>query len=365
MNSPGNGSGVNRELRAATERQSEEQSPRKRQTEPGGTSERNKRGRAAKDEDVKRARTEGLYPWRDERGLLPLLLALDYGEEAKAEILLETATDLNSSDCCGRTPLHFTAKKGHLRIIQKLLARGADVRLKDENGRTPLHYAVLYEQEAAAELLLECVDNLDDQDKDSEDVLVSAINVGSVPMAKKLLFKGVGPHKTEGCRGEALVFYALRLGNNDFVKAIVATLAWRGIELYWEDLKRMCKDTERCIRLFSECEAEIRRMKGTWVEGSRLFFYDIARLGKCRLARRLSDEAIRRLLLSDRVEREFPNYGDLLALKLGEVKERRDLVGNCVQCFSLLAPPLPLTCTDIIVHCLADYDLRSFIHAFQ
>lgn len=45
-----------------------------------------------------------------------------------------------ASELCTRTPLHYSAKNGHLQCVRLLLMYGANPNAKDGDGYTPVHY---------------------------------------------------------------------------------------------------------------------------------------------------------------------------------------------------------------------------------
>lgn len=45
-----------------------------------------------------------------------------------------------ASELCTRTPLHHSAKTGHLQCVRLLLTYGADPNARDGDGYTPVHY---------------------------------------------------------------------------------------------------------------------------------------------------------------------------------------------------------------------------------
>jgi len=66
------------------------------------------------------------------------LVALKGRDELLATL---TGTPLNATDAAGRTPLHYAAREGHVRIIDWLLEHGASIRIADKLGDAPLHAA--------------------------------------------------------------------------------------------------------------------------------------------------------------------------------------------------------------------------------
>ncbi|XP_054722537.1 26S proteasome non-ATPase regulatory subunit 10-like [Uloborus diversus] len=298
---------------------------------------------------------------RDLYGETPLHLALSCGKEAAAELLLDAdcITDIVDNDWC--TPLHVAAQRGFVNVVRILLAGGADASAKDGTERTPFHHAVYQGKEAAAEVLLGATPECDGPDIDGCTPLHYAAEGGLSRVARALVSRGARL-EPEDAQGRCPLYYALWCGQEGVARVLLATYAWSDIAIRWKEMG-LSKDDEECgLRLLSECEAEMRK---ALVEGSRLSLRDLARRHPSRLARRLSDEAIRWLSDRDLLARDFPLFGDLLLVRLGEVRERRALEDRFLRCFPLLCRPLPPTCTDVLLACLADDDLRRFARAAE
>lgn len=73
---------------------------------------------------------------------LPLLLAVEQGYMAIAQLLLEAKANVNSRDHHGRTSLHYAALAKKHTLIKLLLDVGADVHALDNKQRTALHLAL-------------------------------------------------------------------------------------------------------------------------------------------------------------------------------------------------------------------------------
>ncbi|XP_054722515.1 26S proteasome non-ATPase regulatory subunit 10-like [Uloborus diversus] len=298
---------------------------------------------------------------RDMDGRTPLHMALASGKEAAAEVLADADCITDVVDSYRWTPLHVAALSGFVNVVRILLAGGADASAKDREGWTPLHLAVISRREAAAEVILEAAPECDGPDSIGCTPLHFAARKGLPRIVQSLLSRGARLKLKDG-GGHCPLYDALRCKQDGVARVLLATYAWRDSEIHWEEMELPKEDEERGVRLLSECEAEMRDAR---VEGSRLSLRDLARRPPSRLARRLSDEAIRRLSDRDLLARDFPLFGDLLLVRLGEVRERRALEDRFLRCFPLLCRPLPPTCTDVLLACLADDDLRHFARAAE
>jgi hypothetical protein len=71
----------------------------------------------------------------------PLVAALVGKRFQTAELLRLSGADPNVRGFLGNTPLHFTASKGEVKMVQILLNWEADINIRNDDGITPLHYA--------------------------------------------------------------------------------------------------------------------------------------------------------------------------------------------------------------------------------
>ncbi|KAL9697656.1 hypothetical protein quinque_001097 [Culex quinquefasciatus] len=72
-----------------------------------------------------------------------------------AGVLLENGAQIDAATKKGFTPLHLTAKYGHIKVADLLLTKNAPVDAQGKNGVTPLHVASHYDHQNVALLLLE------------------------------------------------------------------------------------------------------------------------------------------------------------------------------------------------------------------
>ncbi|KAK3245169.1 hypothetical protein CYMTET_45246 [Cymbomonas tetramitiformis] len=74
----------------------------------------------------------------DAEGCTPLMVAISRGHDGVADALLEAGADVNAGT--GQRPIHATAVRGSLAMLQKLMANGADLSAADSEGHTALQY---------------------------------------------------------------------------------------------------------------------------------------------------------------------------------------------------------------------------------
>tara|TARA_Y100000389_G_C17466864_1_gene526441 strand:+ start:3429 stop:3752 length:324 start_codon:yes stop_codon:yes gene_type:complete len=90
----------------------------------------------------------------DTHGFTDLHYASFFGNKRKIKKILKKGSNINETDLCQRTALHFAAGRNNLSIIKYLLKHKADPSLIDWNGRTPYSIALQYGHQKAAVLLL-------------------------------------------------------------------------------------------------------------------------------------------------------------------------------------------------------------------
>ncbi|KAJ5716936.1 hypothetical protein N7488_002582 [Penicillium malachiteum] len=101
----------------------------------------------------------------DNMGWRALHQASSSGHEGVVKYLLEAnMSDLDSLDRCGRTPLFYAARRGHVSLLQFLHSCGSPLNTKDCYGATSLFAAVRNGQKESAQLLLDRNDEFIFQD---------------------------------------------------------------------------------------------------------------------------------------------------------------------------------------------------------
>jgi ankyrin repeat protein/Ran GTPase-activating protein (RanGAP) involved in mRNA processing and transport len=95
---------------------------------------------------------QSTYPGGD----TPLHLAIQYGQQAIALMLLKYGVDVNKTNDAGYSPLHVAASLNDLPMVELLLLKKADKeKMQTKTGHTPLDKALSKGHEALAQWLLE------------------------------------------------------------------------------------------------------------------------------------------------------------------------------------------------------------------
>ena len=147
---------------------------------------------------------------RDDRGYLPLHVAVQNGQQHMAKLLLKKGADeyaqtaaafktplhiaagtnnmffvhlldtnktklaIKARDVYGYTPLHVAVRAGDRQAVATLFEKGADIEAKDKYGRTALHHAVQKGAHEIVDFLLNREANVYTRDKKQNSVLHSA-----------------------------------------------------------------------------------------------------------------------------------------------------------------------------------------------
>ncbi|XP_066991878.1 integrin-linked protein kinase isoform X1 [Anabrus simplex] len=90
----------------------------------------------------------------DDHGFSPLHWSAKEGHIKIVDLLILRGARINATNRGDDTPLHLAAAHGHRDIVHMLLRNKADVNFTNEHGNTPLHYACFWGYQAVAEDLV-------------------------------------------------------------------------------------------------------------------------------------------------------------------------------------------------------------------
>lgn len=163
--------------------------------------------------------------------------AIDAGDGARVDAILESGFDLNQSSQ-GLTPLHRALYDGELDIATRLLRRGAAVDVDDGVDGLPLNI-VLFRlgrnpgYEAIAIEMIERGSPVSMTDKDQNTSLMSSVRAGSQRLVELLLQRGV-PVNAQNSKGETALDLAEAAHHPSIVELLERHGARRGHELAGE-----------------------------------------------------------------------------------------------------------------------------------
>jgi ankyrin repeat protein len=130
----------------------------------------------------------GYYP--------PFVKAAQEGNITEAEKLLKSGELVNQTTIGNQTPLHLAAAEGQDDMVKWLLSHEANPLAQDQNGKTPADFATSQGYKQTAQLILDYVQLVEDEEK--------AIAAGDTEALRKLLLQDV--------RGYTVLHVAAQLG---------------------------------------------------------------------------------------------------------------------------------------------------------
>ena len=161
----------------------------------------------------------------DDRGNLPLHVAVKYGQQQTARLLLQRGADEYAQTANAfKTALHIAAATDNMFFIDLLDKNRSTlaVKARDMYGYTPLHTAVRAENDKAVVTLLQRGADMEAKSKNGETALLYAVRKGSRSIVNLLLEKKADVHARD------------KKGNSVLHKA-------KNWETY-KDLRRHCDD---------------------------------------------------------------------------------------------------------------------------
>ncbi|KAL2121800.1 hypothetical protein VTJ04DRAFT_2255 [Mycothermus thermophilus] len=167
---------------------------------------------------------------KDER--TPLILAVDYGRQNIAKLLVETGkVDINAQDVFHRAALHYAAKDRQADIVKLLLGTGkADVNISKRSSScyTPIHYAVRAGDYDIVKMLLDTGAVDTNPPKAAPDTLLHSASGAKSPDLVRLLILEAGKASVnvQDDNGDTPLHYAAQgkyPDNREAVELLLAT----------------------------------------------------------------------------------------------------------------------------------------------
>ncbi|WP_165866175.1 ankyrin repeat domain-containing protein [Lucifera butyrica] len=113
--------------------------------------------------------------------------AVQKGDMAKIQILLQAGADVNQRDEREKTPLIIAVENGNLLLTEELIAWGADLNVPDAWDNTPLLIAARKTDNNMLHILLNAKANPDLSNKNSITPLIASVQRGNTGAVKMLL----------------------------------------------------------------------------------------------------------------------------------------------------------------------------------
>lgn len=157
---------------------------------------------------------------KDSNGDTPLLLAARKGHDAACKILLELGANIHATNYSGKTPLLYAASFGHMLVCRVLLETGALLQWKDTSPLTSLHEAARNGYDAICKLLLDAGISIETRDDSYHTPLLSAALSGKEAVVKLLLDEGADTQVMDR-NGRTPLSLASYYGNKTVVKLLL------------------------------------------------------------------------------------------------------------------------------------------------
>ncbi|EHU9474399.1 ankyrin repeat domain-containing protein [Vibrio vulnificus] len=159
----------------------------------------------------------------------PIFKAIENKKEQEIWTLIEKSSIVSAKDKWGRTPLIAAASANMPKVVEKLIENGSDVNyISKRNGSTAMSAASMVGATAVAKLLIGAGADPDqdstDPDKAYEKMtpLMWASNRGYTDFVELLIESGVNLDKVDGGNTTALMYAAMRNGQNiDVFEALI------------------------------------------------------------------------------------------------------------------------------------------------
>ena len=171
-----------------------------------------------------------------EGGGTAVLRAVDAGNEAMVQLLLDHDADIEVHDDLNRTLLHSAAIDGYEGIVRLLLKKGLDVNARDQNGKTPLHDASRDGNYKVAKVLLDSDADQSIKDKYGRRPWMVAWQYGNLNVMRTLDGKDIIEKKIEQDsypQVQSLPIWSL--ANLGFEKEVINMIAIKPNDIYFCD----------------------------------------------------------------------------------------------------------------------------------
>ncbi|KAJ8675702.1 hypothetical protein QAD02_011488 [Eretmocerus hayati] len=228
--------------------------------------------------------------------------------------LCEKGIDIDCQDSFKQTPLHITVFNGLKQGTSALLASGADINATDYKSRTPI-------------TLL-----LTDDRVDEEGLKVIR------PLVREELSEIFIKHLRK--------MQAFKLPLKSQNKAVDVEQISEDPELF----------TSNIIREFERSD-EMEKMKNISLK-ENVTLHDVMHMDSHQLISLIENDALMEVLESQDFHEKFPEFGGILKLKFRSALRRKAINSARKALYLILKMQIPETCTEIVVSCLNNEDLK-------
>lgn len=280
----------------------------------------------------------------DHAGWTPLHHACSKGVVKNAVTLIRSGAEVNCVDFSGQTPLLTACLRADVyeELINFLLENGADVNISDINGRTPLHLVCYTLRDDLLDVLIEYGAQVNLRDRKGKTPLFISAEGGSADMVLSL----INDHRADPNIPDKEGRTALRRVAARMDSALVDILLEGGARI-------------QDARKFPPIDEELKQIKKESITDTDISFMDVFCMNPSAFRK---PALIAADLKRDFLEKKFPIFGYTLFMRYKRGLRRKDLVSQCAEFFSLTdLVPLPLECSEEILHKLSEQDLRKLV----
>jgi ankyrin repeat protein len=276
-----------------------------------------------------------------------------------AKLLLSRGANVNAKTKNGLTALHAAAEKGYVEVVKVLLEYNADVnsKSKDEYGRTALHFASKGGHEQIVTVLLEHGSDINIMSKDN----LTPLNLALAGISLVDVMVGYYDFDDDYYDRHHGVCARGNIAGN--LKLHMVKMRTANLYVSEKNLSSI-SNTKEFSNIQNACEGEIARMKSEKVRNANVSYYDILTKGVSQLAMYAGNESIVHSLRSDDYKIKFPIYATMITSNFRKGVRRKCLLEQGNKMFHFLFnifPQLPHDCTERIFSYLNDEDLSIFI----
>ena len=154
-------------------------------------------------------------------GHTPLHWAASDGRTNVAKFLIKAGIKVNTKNSDGETPLHWAAIYNGTQTIQALIDAGADIHTKNLYGKTPLHGATFSDKTEAVRLLIDAGGNVHTKDYAGNTPLHDAAYKGNPEVLQLLINAGADLNVTNN-DGDTPLDDAARKSHTEVIKILKA-----------------------------------------------------------------------------------------------------------------------------------------------
>ncbi|KAL7907738.1 ankyrin repeat-containing domain protein [Trichoderma velutinum] len=135
-------------------------------------------------------------------------------------LLFGNASEINSVDASGRTPLFHAIWNGNVAVVETLIKAGARLEVTDNIGGTPLFYAKSYRRPAIVKLLLKHGADSKSENRTSAKILFSAVEKGDLQVIQLFINSGFDIESRER-HNQTPLLLASKMGHKDIVRVLL------------------------------------------------------------------------------------------------------------------------------------------------